>query len=114
MAQEISGHPAAGKVLDSFYRRHLFTDRRAGVEIRYEYHALFRAFLQARARNEYSDAERFKLNERAANLLDECGNAADALPLYVQNRSWDAATRLILKQARGLIAQGRWLTLSHW
>jgi LuxR family maltose regulon positive regulatory protein len=114
MAQEISGHPAAGKVLDSFYRRHLFTDRRAGVEIRYEYHALFRAFLQARAQNAFSDGERFKLLERAASLLDECGNAADALPLYVQNRSWDAATRLILKQARSLIAQGRWLTLSHW
>lgn len=114
MAQEISGNPGAGKVLDSFYRRHLFTDRRAGVEIRYEYHALFRAFLQARARNAYSDAERINLVERAASLLDECGNAADALLLYVQNRNWGAATGVILKHARSLIAQGRWLTLSHW
>lgn len=114
MAEALSGNPIAGKVLDSFHRRRLFTDRRVGVEIRYEYHALFRAFLRARAQVVYGDAERFELIDRAARLLDESADAADALALHVENKSWDAATALILKQARSLIAQGRWLTLGDW
>ena len=114
MAEEISGVPGAGKVLDAFHRRHLFTDRKTGEEIRYEYHALFRAFLQSRARQTLGEAHRLALIARTASLLDESGSPADALPLYVENKAWDAATQLVLKHARSLIAQGRWLTLNHW
>jgi DNA-binding SARP family transcriptional activator len=114
LAEAISGDLQAGKVLEHFYRQHLFTDRKSGEEIRYEYHALFRAFLQDRTRQALSEAERLELIARTANLLDESGSAGDALPLYIESKRWDAATQLILKHARALIAQGRWLTLSHW
>ena len=114
LAEAISGDPQAGKVLEHFYRQHLFTDRKSGEEIRYEYHALFRAFLQDRARKALSEAELLQLIVRTADLLDESGSAADALPLYVQSKSWDALTQLVLKHARSLIAQGRWLTLNNW
>ena len=93
LAEAISGDPQAGKVLEHFYRQHLFTDRKSGEEIRYEYHALFRAFLQDRARKALSEAERLQLIVRTANLLDESGSAADALPLYIESKSWDAATQ---------------------
>lgn len=114
LAEAISGDLQAGKVLEHFYRQHLFTDRKSGEEIRYEYHGLFRAFLQDRTRQALSKAERLELMGRTADLLDESGSAADALPLYIESRSWDAATQLILKHARPLIAQGRWLTLNNW
>jgi len=114
IAEQISGDPGAGKVLDYFHRRHLFTDRKTGEEIRYEYHALFRTFLQARAKQTLADADLRDLIARTASLLDESGSAADALPLYIENKAWEPAIQLILKHCRSLIAQGRWLTLNHW
>ena len=111
---EAIGGPAAGEVLQSFHRRHLFLERKAGDELRYEYHALFRAFLQARARESLAADELRDLVARTAALLDETGSEADALPLYVGHAMWDAAAALILRRARALVAQGRWLTLADW
>ena len=113
IAEAIAG-PGAGEVLEDFHRRHLFLDRKAGEELRYEYHALFRAFLQARAREAASPAELRELVASTAALLDEAGNEAEAMPLYAGHALWDAATALILRHARAFIAQGRWLTLNHW
>ena len=113
MAEAIGG-PGAGDVLEDLHRKHLFLDRKAGEELRYEYHALFRAFLQARARRSLAPGELRELVARTAALLDEAGHEADALPLYAGQAMWDAAIALILRHARALIAQGRWLTLGHW
>ena len=40
--------------MNDLYRRQLFTDRRAGAQITYQYHDLFREFLLARAEEPYS------------------------------------------------------------
>ncbi|HVO88980.1 MAG TPA: BTAD domain-containing putative transcriptional regulator [Casimicrobiaceae bacterium] len=114
MAEALSGEANAASVLEQLHRRHLFTERKSGDDLRYEYHALFRAFLQARAQQALSAAERLDLVARSARVLDESGRPDDALPLYAENGLWDAAVDLILRNARSLIAQGRWLTLNHW
>ena len=53
MATTLSGREEAGQVLDQLYRRHLFTDRRPAAEPIYQFHALFREFLQTRVRQEH-------------------------------------------------------------
>ena len=113
IAESIAG-PTAGEVLASFHRRHLFLDRKGGEELRYEYHALFRTFLQARARESLAPAELRELVAQTAVLLEATGHEADAMPLYVDHAMWEAATTLILRHARTLIAQGRWLTMVNW
>src|SRR5450631_819215 len=114
LAEAISGNRGADKLLDYLYRRHLFTDRRHGSEINYQYHALFRAFLRARAAENLSLAERDAVASLAGRLLEADGHAEDAVIMYLESADWSAATRLILQHARHLYEQGRWRTLLDW
>jgi len=114
LAEAISEHRGAAALLDQLYRRHLFIDRRHGPELVYQYHALFRAFLRARAAECLSPAERAEAAGRAARLLEIDGHAEDAVTMYLECADWPAATRLILQHARHLYEQGRWRTLLDW
>ncbi len=113
-AEDVSGNPDAGKLLEDLYRRHLFTDRRVGAEVTYQYHALFRRFLISRLEHDFGPRERILLQRRSAQLLEQAGHADDALQLHVGVADWSAASDLIVREARSLIAQGRWLTLKAW
>src|SRR5450755_135925 len=114
LAEAISGVRGADKLLDDLYRRHLFTDRRQGPEIVYQYHALFRTFLGARAVENISRPERAEAASHAGQMLEADGDAEDAVNMYLEAADWPAATRLILRQARNLYEQGRWRTLLDW
>jgi LuxR family maltose regulon positive regulatory protein len=113
-AQALTGNADAASLLDQLYRQRLFTDRHAGGAVSYQYHALFREFLQSRVDAAYTAEQRRALRQRSAELLESDGESADALRLHVANADWEAATALILKRARALIAEGRWLTLEAW
>ncbi len=113
LAESVTGSPVAIKYIEALHKRHLFTDRRTGREITYQFHALFRVFLQARARQTYSTSEWKKLMERAAVSLEMQGQKDDAFALYVEATIWDAAEKLLLDLAPNLIAQGRWQTLEE-
>jgi LuxR family transcriptional regulator, maltose regulon positive regulatory protein len=114
LAEAISGNRDADRLLDYLYRHHLFIDRRQGPEIVYQYHALFRAFLRARAAENLSLVERAEAASRAGRLLEADGHAEDAVVMYLESDDWPAATRLILQHARYLYEQGRWRTLLDW
>jgi LuxR family maltose regulon positive regulatory protein len=114
LANAVSGNPDAGKLLDYLYRHHLFTDRRQGPEMVYQYHGLFRAFLRARAAENLSSVERAEAASHAGRLLEEDGHAEDAVVMYMECADWPSAIRLILQHARQLYEQGRWRTLLEW
>src|SRR5262249_46257725 len=50
MAEDLSGNPRAGRLLEDFYRSSFFTARRGTTDVVYEYHGLLRGFLLARGR----------------------------------------------------------------
>lgn len=114
MAQVITGNPDAAKVLATMARRNLFVNRRVGAETIYEFHALVRAFLRVRAREELSTKEHQRLTASAAALLQTTGQVQDALALFAETGSWDAYTELTCKVAPRLIRQGRRRTLEGW
>jgi LuxR family maltose regulon positive regulatory protein len=114
LAQAMSGLPDADRLLDHLHRRHLFVDRRSASELSYQYHRLFKAFLLNRAQKSFSAAERLDAAEQAALLLDVAGDFEDAISMYLAAANWDAATRLILQEARRLYEQGRTRTLIEW
>jgi LuxR family maltose regulon positive regulatory protein len=114
VAEATSGNRGAGRLLDYLSRHHLFTDRRQGSEIVYQYHGLFRAFLRARAAATLTPEERTEAAGRAARVLEADGNAEDSVSMYLESFDWPAATRLILQHARHLYEQGRWRTLLEW
>jgi LuxR family maltose regulon positive regulatory protein len=113
-AISLTGHPDAATALEQLYRQRLFTDRHSGATLSYQYHALFGEFLRVRAAAELTPAQLRELKSRSAELLEATPDAAIALQLYVANEDWAAATTLILKRARALIAEGRWLTFRAW
>jgi ATP/maltotriose-dependent transcriptional regulator MalT/DNA-binding SARP family transcriptional activator len=114
LAEQATGNPDAGKLLEELYRRHWFTDRRSGREPTYQYHDLFRQFLLNRARAIYTPLGLAQLSGRAARLLAEDGQVEDAIALYCEAGKWQEATDLILQQASALLAQGRGETVREW
>ena len=114
LAIEISGNADAGKLLESFYRRHLFTDRSTGPVPSYQYHALFREFLLRKLHESQAPADLRALKVRAAELLLQRDEPEDALKLCVECGEWQRVVSIILRTAPTLIAQGRRQTLEEW
>ena len=112
-ARALAGNADAGALLDGLFRQRLFTDRHEGEEVSFHFHALFAEFLRNRAVATLSAPELRALRADSARLL-ETHEPAAALGLWVDNEDWDAATALILSHARGLVTDGRWLTLKAW
>jgi len=113
-ARELTGSEASARLLETLYRRHLFTDRRRGSQLVYAFHALFRAFLQHRAAADLSAAQRVDAARCAARLLEEDGQSDAAMPLYLSVGDFDAAEALIGKESAALIGQGRWRVVVDW
>jgi LuxR family transcriptional regulator, maltose regulon positive regulatory protein len=113
-ARALTGDPRAEELLEALFRQRLFTDRHEAAEVSFHFHALFAQFLQNRAAATFSTSELTALRASSARLLEKSGEGAAALALWADNRDWDAGTALILSHARGLVADGRWLTLKAW
>lgn len=114
MAEALTGNASAPRLLDQLYRRHLFTDRRKAAEPVYQFHALFRAFLQHRATHELSLTQQHSIARQAAQLLEGAGEIEHAMALRFSARDWPAAQALVLTHAPRLIAQGRWRIVVDW
>jgi len=113
-AQAITGDPEAVKLLSYLARRNLFTDRRYGEDTSFQFHALFRAFLQEQARERLGASEHKKAAHSAAALLQATGQVEDAFALFAETSAWESAAALIRKEADRLVRQGRRQTLRQW
>jgi len=114
MAQEVSGAPEAGKLLDQLYRSHFFTHRREGTDPQYQFHTLFRSFLQARALEILGAEVLTETIRRCAQILEDTPEVEAAFGLYAQVGDWQAAARLVLRAATALMSTGRRQTLEQW
>lgn len=114
LARDITNEPTAAGLLARLYRRHLFTDLRSASESRYVFHALFRTFLQHRARTELTEVERRSTARRAAELLQAGREPQEAMALYVAAGDFTAAEALVRAEAASLIGQGRWKVVVDW
>jgi DNA-binding SARP family transcriptional activator len=111
VAATVSGHHDAAGLLDYLHRHHLFVERRDGDEPVYEYHSLFRAFLDARAAESFASEERRAAMVIAGHMAEAGGRSEDAIALYLNGGEWGDATRLLLQAAPELYESGRWKTL---
>ncbi len=103
-----------GLLLERLRSRHLFVERHEGAEPSYQFHRLFRLFLEARARDALPASERSESLNRAAAALVDDGLAEEAIALYLATRNWDAAATLIERHARRVHDEGRWRSLYAW
>ncbi len=113
-AAELTGRENAGQVLSALSRNHFFTEQRSAIDPVYQYHPLFREFLNARAEELYSREEMLHIYRRAGDLLASAGEIDDAVELYSHAAEWKAITRLVLANAQSMMSQGRTRSLEAW
>ena len=121
LAERLTALPEAGRLLERYYKRHLFTDRRRvtasagqpGIVV-YQFHALFRTYLQHQARLTLGDEAARAIASRAAELLDAAGHWEHALALHAEARDWAAYGRIMAARIEGLLEQGRRQTVVDW
>jgi len=114
MAEKLTGHPQAAHILSELSRSNYFTQKLRDAEVSYQYHALFRDFLLDRARTAYPESELTRIYHEAAVLLEGAGQMEGAAALYRRSEEWEAFARLVLANARSLIAQCRHRPLGEW
>lgn len=113
-ARALTDNADAEAVLTDLSRNNYFTMRLQGDQARFEYHPLFRAFLQHRAARQF-DAEALDALKRAsARRMMEDGEFESAAHLLVQVEDWKTLVPLIHNQAPKLLQQGRRHTVQHW
>jgi|GEM_PF-516741 len=113
-AQAISGNRHAGRILSRLYRNSRFTERRTLKPLVYQYHPLFRQFLQRQVQSSLSEEETGQLKLLAADLMARTGQTEEAVDLLLSCGSYEAAIHIILDRAESMIAGGRARTLEAW
>ena len=114
MAQRLTGREDAEAILEDLYRRGVFTDRRNTRPAVYQYHDLFRTFLREQLESTLAPPDLAQAQQHAATLLEEAGQPAHAIRLYLRTGDGAAAKRVILQAAPALVAQGRGAALHEW
>ncbi len=112
-AARLSGSPQAGEVLEALYRRRFFTERRTGREPIYQFHALFRDFLQSRVLQTEGKEARLNLCQRTAEVLLGNGEVAAAVDLLLDVEDWEAVARIIPRHAEVQFARGGGTALAN-
>lgn len=114
LAEQLTGHPDSERILDELFRQNYFIERHLGPEPTYQYHALFRDFLAARARRSLSREATNALRRRAAELLEQADEVAEAFALLHTSGAGEECRRLIVAHGEKLAACGRLQTLRGW
>ncbi len=114
MAQSISGNNDTPAILKQLTEGNLFTVRFPGTSPFYQFHSLFREFLQARALKDLGSERVTTLRKKAAGILAAEGHTEAAIKLSLEVKDWSGAANLIKIQAQELFQQGRFRTLESW
>lgn len=110
-AVALSGHPKAEDALDFLYRRRFFTDRRDGPVPVFQFHALFREFLERKLVESRDAREVSALRRRSAEILAGVGDVSGAIHLRAADSDWETIESLICSHADGWVRSGRRSTL---
>lgn len=113
-AARITDDDNAGKILARLTENNFFTEKHTVASPVYRYHPLFRDFLQERIKSALSREDVVRLQNKAADLLENSGQVEDAAHLFLEARDWGQLVRLALTHAPSLAAQGRNRTLEEW
>lgn len=100
-------------ILQKVVDQGLFITTTATSPASYQYHPLFRGYLQEELRRE-DPGRLIDLQRRAAEHMAELGRLEEAFDLYADAGEWHAACRLAETNCRELFFAGRVRTLEEW
>jgi ATP/maltotriose-dependent transcriptional regulator MalT/DNA-binding SARP family transcriptional activator len=104
----------AETIIELLLRQHFFLEQQQLETEIYHYHPLFRDFLLQQSSRRLTKVSLTDLKNHAALILEENGNADEAIHLYCQTRNVKRLSDLILSKASLLSKQGRTNTLRRW
>ncbi len=113
-AEKLTGQSDAGVILENLNKQNYFAVKHATPEPVYQYHPLFREFLLARAVGEFTGAELTRIRKAAADVLEAAFRIEDAVRLLRDIEDWQGISRIVLKHAPSMAAQGRGRSLEDW
>jgi ATP/maltotriose-dependent transcriptional regulator MalT/DNA-binding SARP family transcriptional activator len=114
MAERLTGQKRAGEILSFLSRHNYFTQKHQLAEPVYEYHSLFREFLLSYAAIAFPQEAVPRIRRAAAEILEDSGQAEDAVAFLRESSDWEGLARMIRKHASALLGQGRNQTLGEW
>lgn len=114
MAKALSRRADAGRMLHMLQRSNRFTEKASDDPASYQYHALFRQFLIAKALEMMGAKAVLNTKHHAATVLAKAGFIEDAAGLFIEIDELAGLERLTRNSAVTLIGQGRHTTLENW
>lgn len=102
------------EMLSSITEKNYFTVRQEGKTPSFEFHPLFREFLQSRAQKEFTPKQLHELLVQSAKVLAGEGDTEHAIELLLHSQDWEGVAKLTLQNAQKFIEQGRGATVIHW
>ena len=113
-AGQLTGNPDAHTILSRLSRAHFFTDWRLLPTPAFQYHPLFRNFLQMRAKEAFAPGELIEIQRCTAVILEKEKRIDEAAALFINTGDWEALAGIILGHAQSYVVQGRQNKLSEW
>lgn len=114
LAEKFTGAAHAERILSMLNRHNYFTERLSGAGQEYQFHPLFKKFLQNRSKMRYSPDELAAIRRDAALLMEQLGRIDDAARLYLDASEGEYLARMVIRYAQGLIQLGRNRTVADW
>ncbi|MBI5096987.1 MAG: hypothetical protein HZB32_05020 [Nitrospirae bacterium] len=114
MAIDLTGNQESHQILQKLDSQRFFIDSRSHNEIVYQYHPLFKEFLQSCAEGKLSRQELKEVQKRGAHILKSAGYTEDAAGLFIKAKDWNGLSNLVMEHAASLISQGRFQVLGSW
>ena len=101
-------------LLERIRQMNFFVEKRQSHCSIYQYHPLFHTYLKKTAERIYAKDRLNDLRLRSARTLENHGLHEEAAELYASIGAFDDLTRIVLRRAKNLIAEGRYRTLAAW
>lgn len=114
LAEKLTGNSSSGKILENLYSKNYFTEKKVEKQTYYQYHALFREFLQNRANKDLSSKRIQDLRAKSAELLVQSGNGEAAVNLLMESGLWKEVAATVALEAKTMMEQNRLATVAQW
>lgn len=114
LAAAVSKNRHSEAILNWLRLRNCFIEARTLSQKTYEYHPLFKDFLQRLAARSLDQNTILEVKRTAAEHLVASGETAEAVQLFLDADETEEAARLIIRMAPEMIAQGRGHRLEKW
>jgi LuxR family transcriptional regulator, maltose regulon positive regulatory protein len=114
MAEALTGNSLTQPILSELNVKNYFTQRLESETALYQYHPMFREFLQLLCSQTIDPESLIDIQREAARILMSEGYHENAIELLLKATAWDDAVEYILDQASNLATKGRTQTLEGW